>query len=83
MRLLKSAKNDRFDLAIYGLGYESRSTFAYQTYKDVTDDSVVLGYISNQNVLNYQKIKELLAVLELLKLIVLILIVSFKKKSIR
>lgn len=59
MRLLRSANNKCFDLAIYGLGYESRSTFAYEKYKEVSTSNFVLGYVSNQNVLSYQKNKKL------------------------
>ncbi|KPZ56861.1 hypothetical protein [Pseudoalteromonas sp. P1-25] len=58
MRLLKNAMNEHFDLAIFGLGYESRSTFAYEKYKAVSTKIVVLGYKSNQHVLYYQKNKK-------------------------
>lgn len=54
MNLLKSSKTDHFDLAIIGLGYESRSTFAYKKYKNVIDRCIVLGYESNKTVLHYQ-----------------------------
>lgn len=58
MKLLKSPKVDHFDFAILGLGYESRSIFAYEKYKEIIDDCLVLGYESNQDVLFYQYNKE-------------------------
>ncbi|MDB2330945.1 hypothetical protein N9V74_04455 [Alteromonas sp.] len=58
MKLLKISKNDHFDLAIFGLGYESRSTFAFKKYSNVTERSIVFGYESNKDILYYQKNKE-------------------------
>jgi hypothetical protein len=65
MKLLKSSKTEHFDLAIIGLGYESRSTFAYEKYKHVIKECVALGYESNQTVLHYQKNKKTLCDVEI------------------
>ncbi len=66
MKLLNSPRTEHFDLAIIGLGYESRSTFAYKKYKSVIDDCVALGYESNQDVLHYQDNKKHFAMLRFL-----------------
>lgn len=50
----KSPFIDSFDLAIYGLGYESRSTASFDKYKDVVVKNIAIGYESNQECLKYQ-----------------------------
>lgn len=57
MKLLREIERSKFDLAVFGLGYESRSIYAFDKYKDLSTTNVVLGYLSNQYEIHYQKNK--------------------------
>ncbi|PSU21416.1 hypothetical protein CTM97_20690 [Photobacterium phosphoreum] len=53
----KVAYTDNFDLAIYGLGYESRSTSAYKNFGTKAKKNIILGYESNKNAIKYNENK--------------------------
>ena len=57
MKVLKEAIWGEFDLAVYGLGYESRSTSIFSRYKESVQHSLALGYQNNTDVLFYQNNK--------------------------
>ncbi|MBN57552.1 hypothetical protein [Thalassolituus sp. UBA3500] len=56
MKLRKTAIESGYDLAIFGLGYESRSIFAKAKGVDA-DRSISIGYKTNTDVLSYQSNK--------------------------
>lgn len=68
MKLLKTPFIESFDIAIYGLGYETRSIAAYEKYRSIANMNVVLGYKSNQDVLNYQNNRRIFETENLLEL---------------
>ncbi|MEI8668644.1 hypothetical protein P4S65_10300 [Pseudoalteromonas sp. B131b] len=53
----KVAEVDNFNLAIFGLGYESRSITASERYASKSKLSIVLGYTSNRECLRYKENK--------------------------
>ena len=54
MNVEKTPFIESFDLAIYGLGYESRSISSFENYKSITKRNIVIGYERNQECLQYQ-----------------------------
>lgn len=54
MRVLKESIENGFDLAIWGLGFESRAISAFEQVSSDSSHNVVFGYTSNTNVLHYQ-----------------------------
>ncbi len=55
MRMLKDFQSNEFDLAIYGLGFESRSVTAFRKYLSLSEKNIVLGYHVNTDKFSYQK----------------------------
>lgn len=53
----KVAYNGEFDLAIYGLGYESRSVLAFKKYSLQSKRNIAIGYETNNNAINYKENK--------------------------
>lgn len=58
MNVEKNPFIESFDLAIYGLGYESRSISSFEKYKSRTQRNIAIGYERNQECLQYQKNKQ-------------------------
>lgn len=54
MNVEKTPFIESFDLAIYGLGYESRSISSFENYKSRTKRNIAIGYEKNQKCLQYQ-----------------------------
>jgi hypothetical protein len=54
MRVLKESVETGFNLAIWGLGFESRAISAFDQIACNSCHNVVFGYTSNTNVLHYQ-----------------------------
>lgn len=67
MKLDNQPYTSSFDLSIFGLGYESRSTTAYVKYKNLSKRNIVFGYNSNKTVLNYSKNKKVFQDAEILE----------------
>jgi hypothetical protein len=57
MNVEKAPFIEAFDLAIYGLGYESRSISSFKNYKSRTTRNIAIGYERNQDCLQYQQNK--------------------------
>ncbi|MCG7598782.1 hypothetical protein MHM84_03200 [Halomonas sp. McH1-25] len=57
MKILKEAYLESFDVAIFGLGYEERSTYLYNKIKLKSTSSYAIGYKYNDKVYNYKKNK--------------------------
>lgn len=53
----KYAHTENFDLAIYGLGYESRATTAFKKFSSLSKKNIVIGYETNRNVVKYDENK--------------------------
>lgn len=53
----KVAYNGEFDVAIYGLGYESRSTSAFKKYSLQSKKNIVVGYENNKSAIKYNENK--------------------------
>ncbi|GIC75628.1 hypothetical protein [Moritella sp. F3] len=53
----KIAYTDEFDLAIYGLGYESRSTSAFKNFSTKSARNIVIGYETNKTAIKYHENK--------------------------
>lgn len=49
----KNIYSDNFDLAIFGLGYESRSTAAYKKFATEAKTVIIVGYETNRNAVKY------------------------------
>jgi len=54
MKILKEFQSERFDVAIYGLGFESRSVTAYRKYCEFSKKNIILGYHVNTDKFAYQ-----------------------------
>jgi hypothetical protein len=57
MKIRKETHSESFDLAIYGLGYESRSVTAYQKYNKTSASKIVVGYDTHKECLFYEQNK--------------------------
>lgn len=57
MKIRKEAIDNNFDLAIFGLGYESRSISAFKKYKAHSKSNVAVGYDTHTDCLYYQSNK--------------------------
>ncbi|EGR0777310.1 hypothetical protein EW121_06765 [Vibrio cholerae] len=53
----KIAYMDEFDVAIYGLGYESRSTSAFKKFHEQSRKNIVIGYETNRTAVKYNENK--------------------------
>ncbi|HIF9111802.1 hypothetical protein [Photobacterium damselae] len=49
---------DEFDISIYGLGYESRSTAAFKKFASKSKKNIVIGYETNRNAVMYNENKQ-------------------------
>ncbi|MDA0126463.1 hypothetical protein OH458_00015 [Vibrio sp. MarTm2] len=54
----KDAYSGDFDLAIYGLGYESRATSAFKNYHLSSKKNIVVGYETNRDMVKYTENKK-------------------------
>ena len=52
MKIVRGASKE-FDLAILGLGYESRSVYSYQSNENIIDKAIALGYSAQTDQLSY------------------------------
>jgi hypothetical protein len=57
MKIKKDVDKESFDLAIWGLGYESRSVTGFNKYSSRSNFNFVIGYDTHQDCLYYQKNK--------------------------
>lgn len=57
MKILKHPYTEDFDLAIFGLGFESRASRAATSYLGKYNESIALGYCINTDKFSYQKNK--------------------------
>ncbi|NOJ12924.1 hypothetical protein [Vibrio splendidus] len=57
MKFNKEAYERKFDIAIYGLGYESRSTAAFKKFSIRAKKNIVIGYETNKEAVRYNENK--------------------------
>lgn len=54
MRVLRASDIDIYDLAIVGLGYESRSITTYSEYKEKIENVIAIGYKEHNDAFSYE-----------------------------